>query len=255
MLTLNDPSGIVFAEFGTAVALDGMRAAISAVVEGQSLGKLHHRVYLYDFAGVRPPCRWPRCSIRNPPWAECNPNDYFGESVAIAGSLMAVGAEGSDIEGPNKGYAWIYGPASANAVPVLTLTGANPLAYEARTTYTDPGAAATDAEDGTITPVISADTVVANVPGTYSVTWSATDSIGAVSTKTRTVIVIPSAPPSLSTPMGGFVPLTLMEGTPLPSYAATAIAIDNSGSVTVAQSIAAGTMLSAGHLRHHHHRH
>ena len=245
VLTLNDPSGIVFAEFGTAVALNGTRAAISAVVEGQSPGKLH-RVYLYDFASATPSV--PVATLLNPQptMAGSNPNDYFGESVAIAGSLMAVGAEGSDIEGPNKGYAWIYGPASANAVPVLTLTGANPLAYEARTTYTDPGAAATDAEEGTITPVISADTVVANVPGTYSVTWSATDSIGAVSTKTRTVIVIPSAPPSLSAPMGGFVPLTLMEGTPLPDYAATAIAIDNSGSVTVAQSIAAGTVLAPG---------
>lgn len=244
-LTIADPSGLLFAQFGMAVALSGTRAAISAVVSGQSVGKFH-RVYLYDFASATPTV--PVATLLNPQptMAGDNSNDYFGESVAISGSLMAVGAEGSDIEVLNKGYVWVYGPAPANTAPVVTLTGANPLNYEARATYTDPGATATDVQDGTITPVISNSTVVANVPGTYSVTWSATDSIGAVDTKTRTVNVFPNAPPTLSAPMGGFVPLALREGSLLPDYAAAAIASDNSGSVTVTQSIAPASLLAPG---------
>jgi uncharacterized repeat protein (TIGR03803 family) len=243
--TLNDPSGILFAHFGSAVALDGTRAVISSMVENQAPGKLH-RVYLYDFASATPTVPVVTLFNPQPTMAGSNSNDGFGESVAISGSLMAVGAEASDIVTENKGYVWIYGPAPLNTAPVLTLSGANPLAYEARATYTDPGATAMDAEDGAITPIITASTVVPNVSGSYSVTWSAADSIGSVTTQTRTVNVIPNIPPTLSAPMGGFVPLTLWEGKPLPNYAALAIASDNSGSVTVTQSPAPGIVLAPG---------
>lgn len=244
LLTLNNSSGDLTSTFGAAVAIDGTMAAVSDVVS-QTSARLN-RVHLYDLASATPTVPVKTLFNPQPSVAEANYNDGFGESVAIAGSLMAVGAEYSSVEAAHKGYVWVYGPKPANTAPVLTLNGANLLTYEARATYTDPGATATDAEDGTLTPVMTADTVVPNVPGTYAVTWSVTDSIGAGTTKTRTVRVIPNLPPTLHAPTGGFVPLALREGDALPNYAALAVANDNSGSVTVTQSIAPGTVLPPG---------
>gem|GEM_PF-750645 len=82
--------------------------------------------------------------------------------------------------------------------PVVTLIGANPLTFEANVSYTDPGATATDEEDGPLTPTITANTVVSHVPGTYQVTWSATDLSGATGSATRTVTVVDTTPPTVT---------------------------------------------------------
>ena len=91
---------------------------------------------------------------------------------------------------------------TGDAVPGVTLTGANPLSVNLGSTYTDPGATALDPEDGPLTPTITSNTVVPNRPGIYEVTWSATDTAGVTITATRTVIVMPGAqdktPPGLA---------------------------------------------------------
>lgn len=91
---------------------------------------------------------------------------------------------------------------TGDAVPGVTLTGANPLSVNLGTTYTDPGATALDPEDGPLTPTITQNTVVPNRPGIYAVTWSATDTSGVTISATRTVIVMPGAqdktPPGLA---------------------------------------------------------
>jgi uncharacterized repeat protein (TIGR03803 family) len=86
---------------------------------------------------------------------------------------------------------------NASALPVVTLLGENPLTWEASASYADPGATATDVEDGMLVPVKTADNVVAAVPGTYAVTWSATDSDEITGSATRTINVVDTTKPML----------------------------------------------------------
>ena len=70
--------------------------------------------------------------------------------------------------------------------PVITLTGANPLAHTLGDAYVDPGATA----DGGETVTNDSATVVdVDTAGTYTVTYTATDSEGNVGTATRDVVV------------------------------------------------------------------
>ena len=75
--------------------------------------------------------------------------------------------------------------------PVLTMLGNNPLIVETATAYVDPGATATDVEDGNITAniVVSGDTVDPNTAGNYNVIYTITDSAGVVVSDTRIVTV------------------------------------------------------------------
>lgn len=73
-------------------------------------------------------------------------------------------------------------------IPVVSLTGDGTIAIELGATWTDPGATATDDNDGTITPVVTG-TVNTDKVGEYPITYTATDEAGNVGTATRTVIV------------------------------------------------------------------
>lgn len=80
-------------------------------------------------------------------------------------------------------------------VPIITLIGDNPMTVAINTTFTDPGATAEDAEDGSLTVTADCSNVDTTAVGTYECTYSATDSDGNPSTKNRTVEVVdPNAP-------------------------------------------------------------
>jgi hypothetical protein len=80
-----------------------------------------------------------------------------------------------------------------NTPPTITLTGANPLNLTIGDTFVDPGATATDTEDGDLTShIVVTGTVNASTTGTYILTYSVTDSGGLSASTTRTVIVVPS---------------------------------------------------------------
>jgi len=82
--------------------------------------------------------------------------------------------------------------------PEITMLGGSPLALECGTPYVEPGATALDACDGQEAEVsIVANTVNATTPGTYSVTYQATDLGGAVSVITREVVVADTDAPSI----------------------------------------------------------
>ena len=92
-----------------------------------------------------------------------------------------------------------------NNAPVITVLGSNPVNIEVGHTYTDAGATATDAEDGTLTSsIIKTGTINTNIVGTYTITYSVTDSNSNTVTKTRIVnVVSPSnhAPVITSSPI------------------------------------------------------
>src|SRR5205085_2902863 len=73
--------------------------------------------------------------------------------------------------------------------PVITLNGANPMAAECHTSFTDPGATASDGCAGPL-PVTITGAVNTNAVGTYTLTYSATDPSGNTGTAVRTVKVI-----------------------------------------------------------------
>ncbi len=83
--------------------------------------------------------------------------------------------------------------------PSVSVTGANPMALGTGDTYTEPGATASDLVDGSIsaTPSGSVNTAV---PGSYTITYTATDAHGNTGTNTRTVNVSDDDAPVITTP-------------------------------------------------------
>lgn len=71
--------------------------------------------------------------------------------------------------------------------PVITLLGEATLMIEQGTTFVDPGATASDAVDGAVT--VSVTGTVGDTPGSYTLTYSATDRAGNQASLTRTVVV------------------------------------------------------------------
>ncbi|MFH0804277.1 MAG: DUF5011 domain-containing protein [Candidatus Zambryskibacteria bacterium] len=97
-----------------------------------------------------------------------------------------------------------------NTPPTITLIGANPLTLTVGDTFIDPGATATDLEDGdatTTSHIIVTGTVDASTTGSYILTYSVTDSGGLSASTTRTVVVsdavVPPVVPPVTPPGGG----------------------------------------------------
>jgi hypothetical protein len=70
---------------------------------------------------------------------------------------------------------------------VITLVGEATLVLEQGTAFVDPGATASDAADGAVT--VSVTGSVGDTPGSYTLTYSATDRAGNRASATRTVVV------------------------------------------------------------------
>lgn len=83
------------------------------------------------------------------------------------------------------------------SAPVVTLTGASSVTVECHTSYTDAGATASDNCSPPPTPTASSNVDV-NTPGTYQVTWSATDAGGNIASATRTVVVVDTTAPVIT---------------------------------------------------------
>ena len=94
---------------------------------------------------------------------------------------------------------------ATNTPPTIALVGNNPLNLDTGATFTDPGATASDAEDGDLTSkIIASSTVDTTTPGTYVVTYTVTDSGGLTASTTRSVIVsTPTTGGGCTTDCGG----------------------------------------------------
>ncbi len=82
--------------------------------------------------------------------------------------------------------------------PVITLAGSSPMTVECHTTFTDPGATANDTCAGSFAATPSG-SVNANVPGTYTINYNASDPSGNAAVQvTRTVNVVDTTKPDIT---------------------------------------------------------
>ncbi len=88
---------------------------------------------------------------------------------------------------------------SANANPVVTLIGASVVNINCGAVFSDPGSTAVDACGGSLTPVRTGTLNTAS-PGSYTLTYTATDGNSNVGTATRTVNVQNNCPAIIITP-------------------------------------------------------
>jgi hypothetical protein len=152
----------------------------------------------------------------NPMTVECH--DAFSDPGAIANdacagdltsSISVSGSVNSNVVGSyTLTYTVSDGAHSASAnrtvnvvdtiSPVIVVNGPNPMTVECHTSFTDPGATATDSCAGSF-PASASGTVNVNVPGTYTITYNATDPAGNPATPmTRTVNVVDTTAPVIT---------------------------------------------------------
>jgi hypothetical protein len=132
--------------------------------------------------------------------------------------------------------------------PVVTLNGANPLVLECHSSFSDPGATALDTCAGTVSVQVSG-TVNPNAPGSYTLTYTATDPSGNAGTATRTVHVVDTTPPQITQAVPAQTLAAAADNctATLPDLAPLLGATDNcSSSLNVIQVPAAGTTLPLG---------
>ncbi|TAL04463.1 MAG: DUF5011 domain-containing protein, partial [Verrucomicrobia bacterium] len=81
--------------------------------------------------------------------------------------------------------------------PVVTILGANPMTNECHAAFTDPGATASDLCAGSLS-VMTNSAVDPNTPGSYTISYSATDPSGNPMTVTRTVVIRDTIAPAIT---------------------------------------------------------
>lgn len=84
------------------------------------------------------------------------------------------------------------------AAPRITINGPNPLQIEVGQTFVDPGATATDAEDGALAVTADCSSVDTSRAGRFACLYTATDSTGNTASASRTVEVVDRSPPDIS---------------------------------------------------------
>ena len=148
----------------------------------------------------------------------------FSLSPAMCLFLVACGGGG---EGE-------LSPVADTTAPVITITGSETVNHEQGETYTDEGATAQDAVDGSV--AVSTSGSVDTAAGTYTLTYSATDSAGNTATATRTVIVSDTIAPTIT--LNGAAAVTHEQGTTYVDEGATATdSVDTTVEVVVTGAI------------------
>jgi hypothetical protein len=121
VVTLNNPSPEVDDQFGCSVAVSGARVAVGAFWDNTTASNAGS-VYVYNFEDSTPTV--PVATLNNPGPAV---NDRFGISVALAGTLMVVGAYLDDTGATDAGSVYVYDLASATpTVPVMSINNPGP---------------------------------------------------------------------------------------------------------------------------------
>lgn len=130
--------------------------------------------------------------------------------------------------------------------PVVTLLGGSVITVECHGAFTDPGATASDACAGTLS-VATTGSVDVNTPGTYVLSYTATDPAGNNGSATRTVQVVDTTAPSFVCPNPVQLPAAENGEAQTPDFLAQLVVNEDcSATVTAQQSPAAGIPLPAG---------
>ncbi len=116
-------------------------------------------------------------------------------------------------------------PIADTTKPVITLTGSASMSIVKGSTFTDPGATATDNVDGNITSkILKTGSVNTGTVGTYTLSYNVTDNAGnAATTVTRSVIV--TAPADTTKPvisLVGSASMSIVQGSTFTDPGATA---------------------------------
>jgi hypothetical protein len=129
---------------------------------------------------------------------------------------------------------------SDTGAPVISLIGDNPIYHELNTTFTDPGATASDASDGNVTSsIVVTGSVNSAVAGTYTLTYNVTDSqANSAATVTRDVIVADVTAPIIT--LNGASTIPHEQGTIYTDLGATAT--DNIDGVITGSIIVTGNV-------------
>jgi fibro-slime domain-containing protein len=89
-----------------------------------------------------------------------------------------------------------------NQRPVITLVGADTMTIAYGSIFSDPGATAQDPEDGNITAnIATTSTVNTAIPGTYTVTYTVSDSQGLAAIPVVRTVTVMQAPPTNQPPV------------------------------------------------------
>lgn len=126
----------------------------------------------------------------------------------------------------------------------IMLIGTNPLTVECHSEFQDPGATAQNGS-GDPVPVTSSGTVDANTPGTYTITYTATEG-SFTATATRTVEVVDTTPPAINCPAD--IVVTLPSNTTDTSMAVnySVTALESCSSATITSTPASGSLFPIG---------
>jgi hypothetical protein len=129
------------------------------------------------------------------------------------------------------------------AAPAMALTGLTPMTVECHTSFTDPGASASDLVDGDLSGAIQVSgSVDVNTPGSYSLSYQVSDGHGNASSISRLVNVVDTTAPSLT--LAGDASVTVECHTTFSDPGATAsdlCAGNLSGAVQVSGSVDVNT--------------
>jgi len=113
------------------------------------------------------------------------------ETIVVS---LAQPSSGAELGNPSQTTVSIQDSSAPppNTPPVISLLGANPLSMPLNGTYPEPGATASDAEDGNLSGSLQIDAsqLRTDQVGTYQVHYSVSDSGGLTTSATRTVNVV-----------------------------------------------------------------
>ena len=124
--TLNNPGPAVDDFFGNSVAISGTRVVVGAFADDTGASGAGS-AYVYDLSGATPTV--PVATLNNP---EPAANDKFGNSVAISGTRVVVGAYSDNTGATRAGSAYVYDLSSGTpTVPVATLNNPDPAVGDA----------------------------------------------------------------------------------------------------------------------------
>ncbi len=121
VFTLSNPGPAADDNFGNAVAIQGSRVLVGTPFDDTTAAN-SGAAYFYDLSSGTPTV--PVYTFINPvPGA----NDNFGNSVALEGTLLVIGAAEDDTSGADTGSAYVYDLASATpTVPVYVINNPSP---------------------------------------------------------------------------------------------------------------------------------